>query len=108
MHPPFPQAATELVENAIVHNDADTPRIAIDIDELDGGERGTVFRLEDNGPGIPDDEVRIRDLDTESQLEHSLGFGLWLVRWVVTASNAELSFETDGGRGTTVRIHFAD
>lgn len=40
-----------LVENAVEHNDASTPRIGIDVEVGDDAVRLTV---EDNGPGIPD------------------------------------------------------
>lgn len=48
------------------------------------------------------------DRATETQLDHSLGVGLWLVRWLVTASGGDLTFQTGTDEGTSVRIRFTD
>ena len=106
--PFLPKALVELLENAIIHNDESAPHIGIRV-ETDPAPDGWVdVRIIDNGPGISADEVEIHDSDIETQLDHSTGVGLWLVRWVVTASGGEIEFETDGFDGTTVRIRLTE
>jgi signal transduction histidine kinase len=102
--PFLPKALAELVENAIVHNDAAEPRVEIHVEPDPGTEGGVDVRIVDNGPGIPGEEVTVHESAIETQLDHSTGVGLWLVRWVVTASDGEIDFETDDADGTTVRI----
>ena len=67
---------------------------------------GYVVRVTDDGPGIPDWELTSLDAETESQLQHSTGLGLWQLKWAVTALNGELSFDTTDG--TTVEIVVPD
>lgn len=100
------QAITELVDNAIVHNDSDTPLVIIEINEFADSNEGIELRITDNGPGIPSEEIRVHNKDIETQLDHSLGVGLWLVHWVVTASDGELSFDTHTASGTTIQLFF--
>ncbi|MEF8778833.1 MAG: HAMP domain-containing sensor histidine kinase, partial [Natronomonas sp.] len=100
----LPNALTELVENAITHNDAAEPRVTIGVKTSTASKERIELCVGDNGPGIPGSEIAIHDNDIETQLDHSTGVGLWLVRWVVAASDGALEFETDGSDGTTVRI----
>ncbi|AZH26914.1 sensor histidine kinase [Haloplanus aerogenes] len=91
-------ALAELVENAVEHGGSDIRVTATTHD-------GTVdVRVEDDGPGIPDDERAILSGDTEiTQLKHGSGLGLWVARSVAEAANGELTFDTDGER-TVVRL----
>lgn len=61
--------------------------------------------VEDDGPGIPDLETQPIDRSEETSLEHANGTGLWLVKWIVDASDGALSFERTAG-GTRVVIEF--
>jgi signal transduction histidine kinase len=104
-------AVEELLENAAEHNDADSPRVAVSVSapdtglQADGGERGTVcIRIRDNGPGIPEEQLEVLDRGRETALNHTNGLGLWLVRWVVDASDGEIDFDTDDSDGSTVVI----
>jgi signal transduction histidine kinase len=108
--PFLPKALVELIENAIIHNDAAEPRVEIELDpDPDPGDEGSVeVRIADDGPGLPDDEIAIHERDIETQLDHSTGVGLWLVRWVVTASGGKLDFETSDAGGTIVRIRLPE
>jgi signal transduction histidine kinase len=104
-------AIEELLENAVEHNDSDRPRVAVSVSapdtglQADGGERGTVcVRIRDNGPGIPEGQLKVLDRGRETALEHTNGLGLWLVRWVVDASDGAVEFDTDDSDGSTVEI----
>lgn len=104
-------ALGEVLENAAEHNDADSPRVAVSVSapdaglQADGGECGTVcIWIRDNGPGIPEEQLEVLDRGRETALNHTNGLGLWLVRWVVDASDGEIDFDTDDSDGSTVVI----
>lgn len=67
---------------------------------------GCVITIEDDGPGIPEEELVPIEAGTERNLQHGRGLGLWQLRWSVDKLNGELSFET--GTGTVVRITVPD
>ena len=96
-------AFQQLVENAIVHNDAETPRVDIDVSCRAASARPqVVVRIVDNGPGIPAHERRLLG-NEETQLDHSDGFGLWLSYWLVDAVDGDIDL-ADDGNGTTVTV----
>ena len=96
----FEVAVENVVENAIVHNDDLEP--TVDITVSNGDDTVTV-EVADDGPGIPDHELSVRELPAESALEHSNGLGLWLVDWFVERSGGDLDIET-GPDGSRVRM----
>jgi len=92
-----------LVENGLEHGvkaDPSAEQVRINTYEADGK---TVIEVEDDGPGIPEDELAVLDRHGESALEHGSGVGLWLVDRIVEYSEATIEFETRPG--TTARIH---
>jgi signal transduction histidine kinase len=98
-HPDLQLAIEALVENAIVHN-VGHPHVTVRVYEDDG----TVHCLvEDDGPGIPAQEIRVLDRQSETELEHGSGAGLWLVDAIVERSDGEWAFDTSGD-GTTVEL----
>jgi PAS domain S-box-containing protein len=94
-------ALENLVDNAARYNNSEEPSVCVRTDV--SGDRVTVD-IEDNGPGINDDEIETITSGEETQLEHSSGLGLWLVYWVIETSGGDISFETDNG--TTVTLSF--
>ena len=92
---------TGLVENAAKHNDSADPRIRVRLRAHDR----PILRIEDNGPGIPTDDVKAFNAGHESPLTHSSGVGVWLSKWVIEGAGGDLSFET-GSDGTVVTIEF--
>lgn len=92
-----------LVENAVEHNDAETPVVTVDARETDSGVRVSVS---DNGPGIPSNERAVIETGEEDSLEHGSGLGLWAVKWGVVRLGGELTFEDRKPRGTVVTIEF--
>ncbi|WP_336002581.1 sensor histidine kinase [Halorientalis halophila] len=96
----FDVAVENLVENAVVHNDGTDPTVDVSVT---AGDDCVSVAVSDDGPGIPDHELEVRDLPHESALEHSNGLGLWLVDWVVERSDGELDIET-GPDGSRVRL----
>jgi signal transduction histidine kinase len=95
----------ELVENAIVHNDADAPTVEVSVT---AGPDGTAeLAVADDGPGIPEREAKVLSNGPETQLEHGRGMGLWLVNWATAQLGGDLTFDRSDAAGTvaTVRLH---
>ncbi|MFC7073773.1 PAS domain S-box protein [Halovenus rubra] len=67
---------------------------------------GYVLTIDDDGPGIPEEELIPIEVGTETNLRHGRGLGLWQLRWSVDKLNGELSF--DVMEGTTVHITIPD
>ncbi|MFB6165825.1 MAG: PAS domain S-box protein [Haloarculaceae archaeon] len=93
-------AIRELLENALVHG-SDAPTVGVTVTCTDDVVR---VAIADDGPGLPESEVAVvvgeADID---QLTHGTGTGLWLARWLVTASGGRIDFDTDDA-GTTVTV----
>ncbi|MFW5917363.1 MAG: ATP-binding protein [Halorubrum sp.] len=101
-HPLVEVVASELLENAVVHNDGDVARVDAALVRTDGD---VALRIADDGPGIPDETVETIRRGYETSMRHADGLGLWLVRWVVDRSDAHLSFDSTES-GQVVRIRF--
>jgi len=100
-------ALAQLVENAIQHNDGD-PHVEVSVGVED--DHATVA-VADDGPGIPPDEYAVVTGDRElSQLTHTSGLGLWLVRWAVDGCHGTVDFaeREGGGSVVTVSVPLAD
>jgi signal transduction histidine kinase len=100
-NPIITEAIRELVHNAIEHHDKPTQTITIELEE---GERRTEVTVHDDGPGISAYESEILEHGAVTDLQHSSGMGLWLVRWVVDQSHGELEITSREPRGTSVTI----
>ena len=101
VHPEFQLAIRELIDNAISHHTGPAdPEVRLTT-ELDESE--VTLIVEDNGPGLPEEEIDVLEAGEETDLEHSSGIGLWLVRWIVSRSGGELLVEQDE-QGTRIGI----
>lgn len=94
-------ALQELIENGIVHTEAEEPRIVITVEETPDQ---VLIHVADNGAGIPDVEYVSLETDTLSPLYHDTGAGLNLVYWIVRRSGGKLLFEENTPDGTVVTI----
>lgn len=86
-----------LINNAVQHNDTDTPEVEISVE----AENGTVtVRIADNGPGIPEErkgqifEEGKQGLDSEGT-----GMGLFLVQSLVEGYGGTVTVEDNKPRG---------
>lgn len=94
-------AIDEALENAIVHNDRDEPRIDIRVTQVaDGAE--LCVEIADNGPGLPDDEWNALMAGEETPLAHTTGIGLWLIYWTITALGGTIDRAGNEPRGTVL------
>lgn len=98
-------AIEELLENAIEHHDGAEPTIEVTVETPD--EDRVLVRVDDDGPGIPKNEQKVLTTTEETPLSHSRGIGLWLVKWIVTASDGQLTFDASHLGGSSVQMAFA-
>ena len=70
----FPRIFSNLLTNAVEHNDNDAPRVSVTVEAA--GETVTI-RIEDDGPGISDDERdSLFDHESGDSVDHGLGLSL--------------------------------
>ncbi|QLG48714.1 ATP-binding protein [Natrinema halophilum] len=97
-------ALDHALDNAITHNDLETPTVRVTVTDDPENDRGVV-QIADDGPPIPDIETDV--LDTEADVHstyHGSGVGLWVMKWCVDSLGGQLTFEENTPRGNIVRI----
>ncbi|QLH84514.1 PAS domain-containing sensor histidine kinase [Halosimplex pelagicum] len=96
-------ALEHAVENAIEHNDRESPTVEVTVSADDDGQ--CVIRVADDGPPIPDVETDVLDgTVAASSTYHGTGVGLWVMQWCVNSLGGELSFGENHPRGNVVTI----
>ena len=91
-----------ILNNAIQHNDVDTPRVDIAVEET----ADTVeVRIADNGPGIPDDQKA----EVFGKGEHGMdspgtGLGLYLVHTFVDQFGGDVWVTDRDGGGAVFHV----
>jgi PAS domain S-box-containing protein len=86
-----------LLSNAIQHNNKDIPEISVSATVCD---TTVVVRIEDNGPGVPDDQKEEIFGKDEKGLDSSgTGLGLYLVQHLVTQYDGEVWVEDNTPEG---------
>jgi PAS domain S-box-containing protein len=86
-----------LLSNAIQHNNKDVPEISVSAAVRD---TTVVVRIEDNGPGVPDDQKNEIFGKDEKGLDSSgTGLGLYLVQHLVTQYDGEVWVEDNTPEG---------
>lgn len=94
-------AIEEALENAVEHNDNENPRVAIDLRTRDN--EWIDIEIEDNGPGIPDQEIEVLS-EGETDLNHADRLGLWLIHWVISRAGGRMSVDEATPRGTLLKL----
>jgi PAS domain S-box-containing protein len=99
-HGALPVAIENIVENACEHHPTHRPTI-----EISATREGNhvVVTITDDGPGIPQQEIEVLNAESETQLEHGSGIGLWLVQWIIDRSNGTVEIES-AEDGSTVKL----
>ena len=100
------QAVVNLVNNAAdAVDDGGTVRITVSSDRCeDSQEEETVFRITDDGPGIPEEERDKVFKPFFTQKEDGTGLGLAIVHRIVTAHGGTINLEDGSERGATFKI----
>lgn len=98
-------AISEVLENAVEHNDNEQPTVELTV-AADHGDDHDWFELTvaDDGPGIPEEEQTVLLEGEETALHHGSGLGLWLTNWIVGKFGGELTFEESPRDGGVVTI----
>lgn len=91
---------SNLVENAVEHNDADEPTVRVTVESLPEQVR---LRVADNGPGIPDSE---RSSLFEPRPEDTGRGGLHVVATLVENFDGEIRVEDRAPRGAAFVVEF--
>ncbi|WP_435075669.1 PAS domain S-box protein [Halorubrum sp. HHNYT27] len=99
------RALKELCENAIKHSNQATPSVSITVEPAEDGTGWVTITVEDNGPGIPEEQQAVLREGKETQLQHGNGLGLWAVHWIVTIAGGDLRLLNDDGQGATVILN---
>ncbi|MDZ7702518.1 MAG: GAF domain-containing protein [Halobacteriales archaeon] len=95
-------AIRELIENAVVHNDAAEPVVTVGLAVEDGR---PIVLVEDERPAIPEMNVGVLTGEGDiGPLYHGSGLGLWLVHWIVQRADGTLGFEQLESRGNRVTV----
>jgi signal transduction histidine kinase len=98
-------AILNVIENAVEHNDNDNPQVTIESTVNSQNTTNYVeLRVGDNGPGIAATEINALERGYETDLEHTTGVSLWLVKWIVASADGELAFAENEPRGSIVSL----
>ncbi len=102
--PDTTHALDNLIENAAEHNPGADAEVWV---TLRRDPDGVVIVIEDNGPGIPDNELTVLKRGYEDVLNHGSGLGLWIVTMVLDEMDGTIRYDT-GEDGTTITLRIAD
>lgn len=89
---------SNLLENAIVHNDTPSPHVQITASQTGDAVELTVT---DDGPGISPAELEMLEGGEETALTHGSGIGLWIIKWSAERIEGSIDFEVTND-GTSV------
>ena len=104
-------ALNELVSNAIVHNDQQSPSVAMTATPAkeNSEEEWVDIVIADNGPGIPTQERNTIETGDETPLQHGTGLGLWLVYWAISLLGGDVRIDqSSAGTRVTLTLLRAD
>ena len=87
-----------VLENAVLHNDAKVPSIEV---AVRADEETVTVAIEDNGPGVPEDEHETL-FDQSGRGDH--GLGLYLVRTLLSRYGASIDLAETGPDGSVFAI----
>lgn len=98
----FRAVVTNLLENAIEHNDAETPVVEVTV--LTGGDRACL-RVADNGPGFPDELAELAFGEGRREPgDRGMGIGLYLVRVLTENVGGSVAVDDNDPRGAVVTV----
>ncbi|MFC6812952.1 sensor histidine kinase [Natrialbaceae archaeon GCM10025810] len=96
----LPRLFSNLLTNAVEHNDSSSPLVRVTVERTDETVR---VRIEDDGPGIPDDELE--DLfERDDDRRHDHGIGLYIVRRLTDRYRGRVEVTETGPDGTVITV----
>ena len=96
------EAIAELIRNAVVHSDRDSPSVEVCVET---SEDVVTVSVVDDGPGMSEMDRDVLEQGTATDdLYHGSGLGLWLVYWSVRRSDGVVTVSDSEPRGTSVEI----
>lgn len=99
------QAIQECLENAILHFDRELHQLEITT-TVEQSLSTVTLTMQDNGPGVPPNDLRAIRSGGETELYHASGVGLWLVLWLCRSHGATVEVTKPETGGTTVTMEF--
>jgi signal transduction histidine kinase len=96
----FAAVVENVVENAAEHG-GPSPTVEVTVRDDDGDLEVVV---DDDGPGLPEYELRTIRRGRETALQHGSGIGLWLVYWGSLSLGGDVTYETESGTRATLRV----
>lgn len=101
LFPGFERALRELLENAAKHSGTH-PRIDVTVETVPNA---VEIRIEDDGPGLDEEEAEVLETGAETPLIHGSGLGLWLTHWIVSNHDGTITAAaSETGTRMTVSI----
>ena len=102
------QATWKLMENALQHAGRDglAPRVNIKMEHLHNT-GNCMITVEDNGPGIPDEQIEHIFEPFYTTNKHGSGLGLYIARQLCEVNQAELTVDSTPGEGARFYIRLA-
>ena len=95
-----------LLNNAVQHNDKDTPVVEVSCEKQDGN---IEVRIADNGPGIPDDQKDVVFGKGEKNLDSpGTGIGLYLVHTLVSQYGGDVWVEDNDPTGAVFVVQLPE
>lgn len=95
-------AVEAVLENAVTHNDSDSPVVEVDLDVSD---EEVILSVADDGPGVPESQ---RDLifgrEEYDQLHHGTGISLFFADSVFDSYGGDIWVEDNEPRGAVFKI----
>ncbi|MFB6132201.1 MAG: sensor histidine kinase [Halanaeroarchaeum sp.] len=98
----FSSVIRNLVNNAIRHNDAETPKVVVSVTETGNS---VLLSVADNGPGIPDKRKEdIFESGSSGDDSQGTGIGLFLVSTIVDRYGGEVNVEDSEFDGAEFKV----
>lgn len=97
----FETAVRNALENALDHNPAEAPWVRVAVRP---SPEMTSVVIEDDGPGIPDNERLVFEEGYETPLMHGSGVGLWMVHWCLNDLGGSVRLRDRDPTGTEVTL----
>jgi signal transduction histidine kinase len=89
-----------ILENSLKHN---TKPVNIYISGRNTSENTYTVIINDNGSGLPQEEIDVVESNKESSLQHGTGVGLWVIKLLTEHIDGSVTFDSSES-GTTVTL----